>query len=183
MKDNDIVELYWKRSESAVTQSQKKYGGYCSVIAVNILGSKEDTEECVNDTWMKAWNNIPPVRPSRLSVFFGRITRNLAIDRYRRNKAEKHGGGQTALCLEELAECVGSSGEFSDDLILKDAINCFLHELSPDRRRIFMLRYWYMYPIKEIAEKINTSEGAVKMSLQRTRGSLKKFLEEEGFEI
>lgn len=183
MKDNDIVELYWKRSESAISQSEKKYGRYCGVIAGNILSSKEDTEECVNDTWMKAWNNIPPARPNRLSVFFGRITRNLAIDRYRRNKAEKHGGGQTAICLEELAECVSGSGEFPDDFILRDAVNRFLHELPPERSRIFMLRYWYMYPIKEIAGKTDTSEGAVKMSLQRTRSALKKFLEEEGFEI
>lgn len=183
MNDNEIIELYWERSESAVAVTEKKYGGYCTVIAENILASREDSEECVNETWMRAWNAMPPDRPSRLSVFLGRITRNLAIDRYRRNQSQKFGGGQTAVCLEELSECISGNESFTDDLILKDCINRFLHSLPKDKRRIFMLRYWYLFPIREIAVRAGMNEGAVKMSLCRTRSMLKEFFEKEGIDI
>lgn len=183
MDDNRIIELYFKRSEEAVKESSNKYGKQCGIIAYNILRSHEDSEECVNDTWFRAWNVIPPGRPSRLSAFFGKITRNLAIDRYRKQNSEKRGKGETALCLDELAECVGREETFTDDLLLKDALERFLEELSPKAREIFMLRYWYMYDMDYIIKRMELSEGAVKMSLHRSRTALRLFLENEGFDI
>ena len=183
MEDLEIIELYWQRDQRAIFESQSKYQRYCSVIADNILNCPEDTEECVEDTWMRAWGTIPPNRPNRLSVFLGKITRNLAIDRYRRRKAAKYGEGQIALCLDELAECIGSDEDIVDDIALKEALNKFLRELNPQAREIFMLRYWYMFSVADTARCCNTSEGAVKMSLKRTRDRLKGFLEKEGFVI
>lgn len=180
MKDEEIIRLYFDRCESAIAESDEKYGAYCEKIADNILHNKSDNEECVNDTWIKAWNTIPPTVPLKLSVFFGRITRNLAIDRYRRQKSEKNGAGQIAVCLDELNECIGDGKNLADELDLKETLDGFLYALNADSRRIFMLRYWYMYPIKQIASMCNMSEGAVKMSLQRTRNALKKHLEKEG---
>lgn len=183
MNDEHIVALFWQRSETAITESQLRYGSYCTAIAQNILHSAEESEECVNDTWLRAWNTIPPSRPFRLSVFLGRITRNLAIDRWRSKNIKRRGNGETAVCLEELAECVGVEESVADELALRDALNGFLHSLTPDRRRVFMLRYWYMYPIKDVAMLCDMSEGAVKMSLQRTRNALKNYLESEGIEV
>lgn len=183
MNDEQIVHLYWQRSEAAISESQRKYTGYCTVIAKNILYSAEDSEECVNDTWFSAWNAIPPARPSRLSVFLGKITRNIAIDRYRNRNLKKHGSGQAEACLDELAECVGTEESTADSIALRDALNSFLHNLSPNKRRVFMLRYWYMYPIKDISRICSMSEGSVKMSLTRTRSALRDYLEREGIEI
>ncbi len=121
MEDILIIELYWKRDGSAVSESQIKYGSYCSSIADNILHSPEDTAECVNDTWLRAWDSMPPQKPSRLALFFGRITRNLAIDRYRSNRSQKYGGGQTALCLEELGKCIGEECPIEDRLALRSS--------------------------------------------------------------
>lgn len=179
MEDEHIIELYWKRSESAITESRTKYGRYCGSIADNILHSREDTEECLSDTWMKAWEAIPPERPDRLSVFLGKITRNLAIDRYRKKRSGKYGGGQVSLCLDELAECVGTDETLDDDVALKVALNAFLEQLDPSSKELFMLRYWYMFSIKEAALRCNISEGAAKMSLKRTRERLKAWLTKE----
>lgn len=183
MEDEQILELYWERSEEAIGESEKKYGRYCRTIAQNILHSPQDAEECVNDTWLRAWNAIPPSRPKRLAVFLGRITRNLAIDRWRRSQSEKYGGGQIILCLDELAEYVGTQQNLPDDLALKEALQSFLAALKRQTARIFMLRYWHMYPIKEIARLCGISEGAVKMSLQRTGKQLKAHLQKEDIEI
>lgn len=183
MEDSDIIRLYLQRDQRAISESQSKYQRYCSVIADNILNCPEDTEECVEDTWMRAWGSIPPQKPDRLSVFLGKITRNLAIDRYRRRKAAKYGEGQIALCLDELAECVGTEECTADDIALKTALETFLQGLDGKTRDIFMLRYWYMFSVRDIAKRLGKSEGAVKMSLQRTRGRLKKYLEQEGFVI
>lgn len=180
MNDDQIVTLYWQRNETAIKESETKYGSYCRTIAHNILHRAEDTEECVNDTWLRAWDSIPPVKPSRLSVFFGKITRNLAIDRYRKDRAQKHGGGQAALCLEELSECVGEAHSIEDRIALRDLLNAFLGSLSEKHRNIFLLRYWYLFPISEIAAQYDLTEGAVKMILQRIRRKLKDVLEKEG---
>ena len=180
MEDIHIVELYWKRDESAISESQTKYGGYCSVIADNILHSAEDTKECVNDTWFRAWNAMPPQKPSRLAIFFGRITRNLAIDRYRRDKSQKYGGGQTALCLDELGECIGEESPIEDALALRELLSSFLSGLPDKSRDIFLLRYWYMMPLSDIAKRYGKSENAVKMKLQRIRSRLREHLRKEG---
>ena len=183
MEDEQIVALYWERSEAAITETKQKYNGYCSVIANNILNSHEETEECVSDTWLKAWNSMPPKKPSLLSLFLGKITRNLAINRARSLSAEKRGSGQLSLCLDELAECVGQGESVSEGLELKNALNDFLRGLKPETRQIFMQRYWYMFSISEIAEKNFMTESAVKTSLSRTRTALKEYLEKEGIEI
>lgn len=180
MEDIKIVELYWNRDESAINESRTKYGGYCSTIANNILHSAEDTKECVSDTWFRAWNTMPPQKPDRLAVFFGRITRNLAIDRYRRDKSQRYGGGQTALCLDELGECIGEDSPIEDTLELKELLNRFLRDLSEKNRNIFLLRYWYMMPVAEIANRNSISEGAVKMILHRVRRKLRDYLDKEG---
>lgn len=181
MEDYQIVELYWQRNESAIQESQEKYGDYCATIANNVLRVPEDAEECVNDTWLRAWNAIPPKRPGSLAIFLGRITRNLAIDRYRRDRTQKNGGGQIALCLEELGECVGENRPIEDRLALRETVNRFLQGLPEKSRRIFLLRYWYVMPVAEIARRSGLSEGAVKMSLLRLREKLKSELEQEGF--
>ncbi len=183
MEDEQILDLYWARSEEALEESGKKYGRYCYTIAQNILHSPQDAEECVNDTWLRAWNAIPPSRPNRLAIFLGRITRNLAIDCWRKTQSEKSGGGQIILCLDELAEYVGTQQNLTDDLALKEALHTFLEALKPQTRQIFMLRYWHMYPIKEVARLCGISRGAVKMSLQRTGKQLKAHLQKEDIKI
>ncbi|MBD5116967.1 MAG: sigma-70 family RNA polymerase sigma factor [Ruminococcaceae bacterium] len=183
-EDSKIIELYFKRSESAIEESRKRYGKYCNTVAFNILHSAEESEECVSDTWLRAWNSIPPNKPQKLSVFLGSITRNLAIDRYRKSNTGKRGNGEAAVCLEELAECISDENmnSFTDTVSLKDALNRFLKELSGSARDIFMLRYWYMLPVKEVAKRCGVKEGTVRMSLSRTRQALKDFLENEGYE-
>ena len=180
MEDSGIIELYWQRDENAINESDNKYGPYCSTIARNIIHSEEDTEECVNDTWMRAWNAMPPERPNRLAVFFGRITRNLAIDRYRREKSQKYGGGQVKLCLDELTECVGDGSSMDDRIALRELINTFLHELPEKNCEIFLCRYWYMMPVNVIAKRCGMTEGAVKMTLSRVRSRMKEYFEKEG---
>ena len=183
MEDNQIIELYWLRNEEAIKETQAKYGSYCGKIAENILNSKEDAEECLNDTWNRAWNMIPPEKPKHLTLFLGKITRNLAIDRYRRDKSQKNGGGQITMCLEELEECIGDDGGIEERIAIRDLINTFLKGLSKKNRDIFLYRYWYMMPVERIAEKYAASEGAIKMNLLRTRKSLREYLEKEGVSL
>lgn len=183
MDDEEIINLYWQRSERAIEESRHKYGGYCGTIARNILSDRESAEECVSDTLIRAWETIPPNRPKRLEIYLGKITRNLAIDRYRSNKAQRHGGGQADICLDELAECVGSRENFADDVELKEIISEFIKGLKPNARNIFLLRYWYLYSISDVAAQCGMSEGAVKMSLKRTRKKLKDFLIQSGFDV
>ena len=180
MDDSVIIELYWQRDERAIKESKSKYGVYCSTIADNILHSAEDSEECVNETWLKAWNVIPPERPLRLSAFLGRITRNLAIDKYRRERSGRYGGGQTAMCLDELGECIGDGSAIEDRLALRELLNTFLCGLPDKNRDIFLMRYWYLMPTAEIAKRNALTNGDVKMVLQRVRKKLKKYLEKEG---
>lgn len=183
MEDSEIIELYFNRDEAAVAQTSAKYGRYCGAIAFRVLHSREDSEECVNDTWWKAWNSIPPERPRILSAFLGTITRNLALHRYEKLHAGKRGGGETAAALEELAEVLASGDVTEAEAILQtegseltELLNGFLGGLSPDARVIFLQRYWYMEPVKEIAAGLGVSEGKVKMSLLRTRRKLAEYL-------
>jgi len=183
MDDRQILKLFEERSEAAISETAEKYGRYCHTIAYNILCNEEDTEECVNDTYLKAWEAIPPQVPEKLSAFLGKITRNLALDKYRFYNSAKRGGGQTALALEELQECVSaadSTEQAVSDKLLVEILNRFLKELPLEKRRIFMKRYWYLQSIQEIAGELAISESKVKMTLLRTRSKLKQVLEKEG---
>lgn len=183
LTDDEIVELYWERKETAVSASEKQYGRYCRSIAQHILGSREDSDECVNDTWLHAWNAIPPQRPNRLSLFLGRITRNLAFDKYKSNRAGKRGGGEIMLVLEELGECVPSGNSTEQAVLdkeLGESINRFLHSLPERESSIFLSRYWYGNPIKMIAGQFSMAENNVKASLFRSRTKLRQYLEKEG---
>lgn len=186
MEDRDIVNLYLDRNFAAINETAAKYGNYCGSIARSILGNEEDAEECVNDTYLNAWNSIPPHRPDSLSTYLGKITRNLSFDRFRKQTADKRGGGETALVLEELSECVSGKDSVEqafDRQELAQVINDFLDTLPKKKYRIFLCRYWYAYSIPEIAEKFKITEGNVSVTLNRIRAKLKKFLEERSYEI
>lgn len=185
MEDKQIVDLYWARSETAISETQTKYGKYCHYIAQRILESFQDAEECVNDTYVKAWNAMPPHRPERLQTFLGKITRRLALDRYDYNTAQKRNCSMQ-LALEELAECIpGGSNEDTrvEEAVLRDAINEFLGNLTKKNRILFVRRYWYLCSVKELAESMGMSESNVKVTLLRTRNRFKEHLENEGIVV
>ncbi len=183
MDDKQILDLYWARSESAISESMRKYGRYCHFIAYNILHNAEDSEECVSETWLKAWNSMPPHRPGRLSAFLGKITRHLSLNRYQHCNAEKRGSGQITLALDELQECVPAAGsveQIVEEMTLTDILNRFLASLGAETRTIFMRRYWYLCSVREIADDLHIGESKVKMTLLRSRNQLKALLEKEG---
>ena len=186
MTDYDIVKLYFKRSEKAIAETDKKYGNYCMTVANNILHSKTDSEECVNDTYLKTWNSIPPHKPQKLSAYLGKITRNLAINRYNHCSAQKRKGSETELILSELEDCVPSSATIEtayDEKILIKSIEDFLENQSKENRQIFLLRYWYALSVSEISKELSQSESQVKSTLFRLRKKLKDHLEKEGIFI
>ena len=186
MEDSEIIGLYWRRSEEAVEATAEKFGGYCTAIANRVLNDPEDARECVNDTWFSAWNSIPPQKPERLSVYLGRITRNLSLNRAKARAAEKRGGGKRELALSELEECVPDPRgveEAVEERELTAALNRFLRAQSLPRRNIFIRRYWYLVPIRELAGESGMSESAMTSLLFRMRGQLKRFLEQEGIQI
>ncbi len=186
MNDADILTLYWKRDESAITATAETYGKYCHTIAYNILYNEEDAKECVNDTYLGTWKSIPPNRPSRLATYLGKITRNLSINRYQHYTAEKRKSGQCALALSELEECIPNkvNVEHTVEMAeLEQAINTFLWEQPQQARNIFIRRYWYLYSIKEIAEAYGMSESKTASILFRTRNKLKTHLEKEGIQL
>lgn len=186
MDDKQIVDLYWARSENAISETSKKYGKYCHYIAGNILHNNEDSEECVNDTYLRAWEAMPPHRPEKLSAFLGKIVRNLALDRYKQHTAKKRGDGQVPIALDELQDCIPASDsatEGIDDFILIDIFNRFLAGLPAEKRKIFVRRYWYLSPIKEIANDYSISESKVKVTLLRIRNDLRQVLEKEGVSL
>lgn len=183
LHDEEIITLYWQRSERAIAATNEKYGKYCGYIAQNILQNANDAEECVNDTWLRAWNAMPPKRPNRLATFLGKITRNLALNRYEKEHAKKRGGNNVELLLTELEDCIpdASGGmDVAEDFIVRDAMNRFLAALPAENRKLFVRRYWYFRTIREIAADCGMGESKVKMTLLRTRGELKQFLEKEG---
>ena len=184
MDDELIVQLYWDRSENAISETDRKYGAYCNSIAYGILQSKEDAEESVNDTYMDAWNSMPPHRPSILSTFLGKITRRISIDRWRTMNRIKRGGGEVTLALEELEQCIagGQSPEREiEKRELAEAINRFLDLLPAEQRRVFLARYWYMDSIQQIADHFRFSQSKVMSMLFRTRNKLRRHLEKEGY--
>ncbi len=184
MDDRQIVALYWERSETAITETDKKYGKYCHYIAHNILYSNQDAEECVNDTYQKAWETIPPSKPERLAAYLGKLTRNIAINRYIHNRAQKR-TPDVEVIFNEAEEFIPdpSVGDPTEELHLKDVINAFVASLSQEARVVFVRRYWYMSSVKDIAADYGMTESNVKVMLMRTRNKFKDYLEREGITI
>ena len=183
MDDSGIIDLYFARSEDAIVQTDAKYGAYCRAIAMNILKSREDSDECVSDTWLHAWNAMPPHRPAVLRLFLGKLTRRLSLQRLRRQGRLKRGGGEAALALEELSQCVDGSGDVQRELEateLAARINDFVMALPQAERRVFLCRYWYMDSMAEIAIRFGFSVSKVKSMLHRIRQRLRQTLEQEG---
>ena len=185
MEDLEIVALFLDRSENAIKEADLKYGRYCYSIANRILNNEEDAKEVVNDTYLKAWNTIPPNEPDPLSAYLGMISRQTAINKYKERNREKRGGGLVNKALDELAYCIPESRECDivDKMFLGKVMNAFLDALPKKTRMIFMRRYWYMDSIFQIASSFNMSESSVKMTLLRTRSKLKKYLKEEGIDV
>lgn len=184
MEDREIVSLFWMRNEAALEETAKKYGDYCYSIAYRILSNHEDSEESVNDTYIAAWHAIPPHKPSVLATFLGKITRRIAIDRWRNDRAEKRGGGETSLVLDELQECIASEGDIESNLerkALAKTVNDFLGTLSVTERKVFVCRYFYMDSVESVCKQFGFSEGKVKTMLFRTREKLRIYLQKEGF--
>ena len=172
MDDKRIVELYWQRDENAIAETQKKYGGYCYSVAYNILRHRQDAEECVNDTYLKAWNSIPPQKPTALSTFLGIITRSISLNRWKMMKTQKRGGGEMELIASEIDEIFSSGTTLEEELenkALAKAISEFLESLSETERVVFMRRYWHCNSVKSISEAFGFGQGKVKMMLKRTR--------------
>ena len=183
MDDREILDLFWQRSEDAIPATQRKYGSYCQTIACNILENDEDAEECVNDTWLKAWNSMPEHRPSKLAPYLAKLTRWLSINRLRERKRLKRGGGEAALALEELSEVLPSGEDTQRRLELQElnaAVRAFLDSLNATERQVFLSRYWFMADVKEIAAKFGFSANKVSTMLHRTRAKLRSYLKEEG---
>ena len=186
MDDQKIIELYWTRSEDALLATEEKYGKYCYSIAYRILNDHEDAMECVNDTYLRAWNSMPPERPDNLAAFLRKIARNLSLDRYKRDRTEKRGGEQTELALEELEMCITSGQDPLESMEMQELaglINSFLFEQPERNRNIFLRRYWMLEPVKDIAGFYGESESKIKSILFRMRKKLAKLLEEEGFHL
>lgn len=182
MQDHEIIALYFDRDERAIEKTAERYGAYCRSIAMNILSDEQDAEECVNDTWLRTWNAIPPTRPNVLRVFLGKITRNLAIDKYKARTAEKRLGGEFAVSLEELGDCIGVE-ESRDSAAIGESISRFLRGQAALSRKIFVCRYFYCDSIADIAHRFGVGEGKVKTTLFRMRTKLREHLEKEGISV
>lgn len=183
MDDKAIIDLYWSRSEKAIFETAGKYGAYCYNIAYNILFSREDSEESVNDTYLAAWNAMPPRRPSSLAAFLGKMARYLSLDKWKQRSRLKRGGGEFPLCLDELEGCVSGTGSLEDALVRKEAlasVNRFLENLPELERKVFLCRYWYADAIVDIAERFGISQSRTSSMLYRTREKLQKQLTKEG---
>jgi len=187
MEDEQIIALYWARSERAIAESALRYGGYCRAVAFRILGQAEDAEECVSDTWLGAWNAMPPHRPAVLSSFLGKITRRLAMKRWRYRDASRRGSGETALALDELADCIPAPGGDPQRSLetgeLARLLDGFLDGLPETERRVFVCRYWHMLSVAEIARRFGFSTSKVKSMLMRTRLRLRETLAKEGITV
>ena len=183
MEDMQIVDLYFARSEKAIDETAHKYGKYLFSIAYNILSSNRDSEEAVNDTYLGAWNSIPPHSPQRLSTYLGKITRRISLDKWKSLHTRKRGGGEVVLALEELGECIASSETPQQQVEtqeLTQQLNVFIKALPEIEQQVFVCRYWYLYSVKTIAKQFDFSESKVKSMLSRTRNKLKTHLQKEG---
>ena len=182
MEEQAILTSLYNREESAITQMQQSYGSYCASIARNILEDPQDVEEILSDTWLRAWNSIPPAKPTHLKLYLARITRNLSFDRFRSQSREKRGGGEAALALHELSECIGSGSpeEALEAEELRSALNRFLSTLSKRDRSIFLLRYFHLEPAEKIARRFAIRPDHVRTILSRTRKKLRQYFIKEG---
>lgn len=184
MEDAQILELYFARSEQAIRETDLKFGRYCLAIAYNILHNNEDSEECKNDTYINAWNAIPPKKPENFRAYLGKIARNLALNMYEYMHRKKRDVNSTEAILDELSECIPDPNsdveQAAESMVIRDSINEFLGTLTADNRKIFVRRYWYASPIEEIAKDYGFSVSKVKTCLMRTRKKLKDHLESEG---
>ena len=186
MQDDQIVALYWQRNEKAIEETEKKYGRYLLKVAYNILADLEDSKESVNDTYLNAWGSIPPQKSDMLSVYLAKITRRVSIDIVRRKTRGKRFPSEYVTSLSELSDCVTNSQNVENEVDLKElarAINMFLRGLPEQKRNVFIGRYFYMDPLREVAGYCGMSEAKAKSLLYRTRCSLKAYLQKEGFEI
>ncbi|MBQ7935186.1 MAG: sigma-70 family RNA polymerase sigma factor [Clostridia bacterium] len=184
MEDQKIVALFWERNENAIAKTKEKYGHYCYSVAYHILNNAEDAEECENDTYMNAWNSMPPHCPNCLQAFLGKLTRCISLKRWRDLRAQKRGGGEVALVMDELLECIPDSADVEAEVETKElaeAIEGFLKALSMVERHVFLCRYWYFDSIGEISRQFGFSESKVKSMLYRIRGKLLLKLKKEGF--
>ncbi len=184
MEDQMIVDLYWKRSEQAITETDVKYGRFCYGLAHNVLGSREDAEESVSDTYFAAWNAMPPHRPSILMAFLAKITRRISIDRFRAGTAEKRGGGKVQLALEELGDCASPGPDPEEEAMGRElyaALNRFLDQLPETERTVFLRRYFLLDTAAEIGQNFGFTESKVTSMLHRTRQKLKAHLGKEGY--
>lgn len=183
MEDSRIVDLYWLRSETAIAETAKKYGNYCRTIAQNILANSEDTEEAVNDTYLSAWNSMPPHRPSILSTFLGKITRRLSLNKWRDKNRDKRGGNRVNIALEELKDCIPAKSNVEDEILaleLTKILNSFLAQIPQIERDVFICRYWYLDSMQQICCQFGFSQSKVKSMLYRTRQKLLERLGKEG---
>lgn len=185
MEDEKIIELYFSRNETAITETKNKYKNYLCYIANNILHNFQDTEECENDTYTAAWHSIPPNRPLKLQLFLGRLIRNIALNKWDFNTAKKRNSGFD-LILSELEDCIASRSNVEnevDEHELSLAISSFLHDTDEISRKIFIRRYWYSDSISEICFSLSISKSKAKSILFRTRNKLREYLIGEGFTI
>ena len=186
MQDQDIIDLYFARNEQAIAESSNKYGYYCTSIAQNILHNMQDAEECVNDTWLRAWNSIPPTKPDYLQLYLGGITRHISLDRFRRQNAAKRGGGELMLALDEMHDVVASDADVPSQIAeqeFSESFNRFLRSLPERDCNIFIRRYYYLDPISLISKRYGLSVANVQKNLSRTRNKLRAHLEKEGYAV
>ncbi len=184
MEDSQIVALYLQRDERAISLSAETYGGYCRSIAMRILRNPEDAEECVNDTWLHAWNSIPPHQPEVLSAYLGKLTRWICLKKWRALRSQKRGGGEVDLAYEELSESIPDSRPFNDILTekaLAESLTRFLKVLPEKERRVFLRRYWFFESVAQISSSMGFSQSKVKTMLWRIRKKLMDHLKKEGF--
>ena len=183
MEDRQIIELYFARDEQAVDRTAEQYGGYCAAIARRITGDPRDAEECVNAVWLAAWNSIPPNHPLGLKAYLAKLTRRISLDICRKRDAHKRGGGEVALALEELQNCLPDQETpetQAEGKLLSESIQAFVCRLPEQERRAFLLRYWHLYSLEETADKMGCSKSKVNSMLFRTRVKLKNHLMKEG---
>ena len=183
MEDNRIIDLYFERNEKAISETSEKYGKYLYKVAFNILSDNEDSEESVNDTYLSAWNTIPPEKPNILSAFLSKITRYISLNKYRAKKADKRGGSEIDMAFEEIEECVPSKNNLYDEIETKELaklISDFLKNLPATERKIFILRYYYLYSLADISERFGFSQSKTASMLHRTRKKILAYLGKEG---